>query len=353
MAEPQLPADELDDYLLGRLTPAARRQFEQRLAADAALRQRARELEEGMLALAMSAPQLKAPTAAWANIEAAIAPPPRNIFSFWKLNWLTGGLALAVCMAVGFFIHALSTSPTAGKKIISNNSSGNLAVSTPAGQASLPKAQTTNGAFGAASSKRKSPSTTPGTNETQLTQSSTPGDLQGGAVISALRLSGPSGTVAHGQARLSPKTQQAVLLAVARQMGWSAESTKGAGVPVDFVDLPDATAPVLALGALPGDAQTMLPDLAALPSDPANEVPIVAWGDKLFVTIDPAAFPTDAGPVVVWSLDNNGNQGIVGTVPLGSNPLVITISTANNVSPTTYFVTVGGTNLFGRYPPAD
>jgi hypothetical protein len=200
-----------------------------------------------MLALAMSAPQIKAPSAAWANIAAAVAPPPRNIFPFWKLNWLTGGLALAVCVAVGFLIHALSLPPMDGKKFSATNSGNNVTVSTA--QTRSAAGLLTNGAVAILRSQNNSPSTSHGANGTRMVPSETPADLRGGAVISALRLSGPAGTVAHGQARLSPKTQQAVLLAVARQMGWSAEPPPtGASVPVDFVDLPDpAAAPVLAL----------------------------------------------------------------------------------------------------------
>lgn len=356
MAEPHLPPAEVADYLLGRLTPAARRRFEARLADDAALRQSVRELEEGLVALALAAPQLKAPSAAWANIEAAIARPSRNFIRppFWKFNWLTGGLAFAVCLTFAFFIHALwfQTGRLENKSGAANSGGKTTVVLAlePGRAGTLPA---TDNFTSVAHTGGKPPTNSPVAGK-ELFSSTASAPNVGSST--ALRLSAPGGAVAHGRSRLSPKMQQAVLLAVARQIGWKAEtssaSASGANsdgeMQVDFVDLPDlAAAPVLALAGL----ADLPPDFAALRMDPINEVPMVAWGSDLFVTLDPATLPADAGPVSVWAMDGDGNQRLIGTVNLGTNPAVITIRDVNTSGWVTYFVTVGGTNIFGQYPP--
>ena len=356
MAEPQTPPDEVNDYLLGRLTPAARRRFEARLAGDAALRQSVRELAEGLVALALAAPPMKAPSAAWANIAAAVGRPAQknSPLAFWKFNWLTGGLAFAGCLAFAFLIHALWFQPGRPEtKSVTANSGGNTSVM-PATETALVSVESATNKFNtAAHTGKNSPTNSLGGAAELFAVSESVPKVESSA---ALRLTSLGGAVAHGRARLSPKMQRAVLLAVARQIGWQAETSpvvdaganSNGGAQVDFVDLTDASAsPSLALAGL----TDLPPNFSALKIDPANEVPIVAWGSDLLVTLDPATLPPDAGPVSVWALDGDGNQGLIGTVNLGSNPTVITIRGADTSGRVTYFVTVGGTNIFGQFPP--
>ena len=60
-------------YLLDRLSVDERRDFEARLAESAELRALLRELEEGSVALAMSAPRRRPPAQIWNRIERAVA----------------------------------------------------------------------------------------------------------------------------------------------------------------------------------------------------------------------------------------------------------------------------------------
>ncbi len=113
MIDSSLPEGEWDDYPLGQTSGSERRRFETRLATDPGLRTLARELEEGMLALALSAPQRPAPPQAWHNIQAAINP--RQNWNLWLflagLKWAARGRIAAACLTTVCILHFVSPQP--------------------------------------------------------------------------------------------------------------------------------------------------------------------------------------------------------------------------------------------------
>ena len=110
MIDSSLPEGEWEEYPLGEISGSERRRFETRLTTQPELRSLARELEEGMLALALSAPQRPAPPEAWRNIQAAINP--RWNWSLWLslagLKWVTHGRLAAASLTTVCILHFVS-----------------------------------------------------------------------------------------------------------------------------------------------------------------------------------------------------------------------------------------------------
>ena len=100
MADLPFSESEAEKYVLGQLAPAERREFAARLDQSPELRALVRELEEGLAALALSAPQHQAPRAAWPNIQAKIASQPGGNFlaSLAGFKWLLNGWMAATCI---------------------------------------------------------------------------------------------------------------------------------------------------------------------------------------------------------------------------------------------------------------
>ncbi|MEO6184754.1 MAG: hypothetical protein ABIP38_06975 [Steroidobacteraceae bacterium] len=67
-------------YALGILSQRARRRFEALLQQDLAVRRSAQRWDERLAGLAPPLPPVRPPDAAWAQIEARIAPAPRAGF---------------------------------------------------------------------------------------------------------------------------------------------------------------------------------------------------------------------------------------------------------------------------------
>jgi hypothetical protein len=356
MAEPISPFDEANDYLLGRLTPDARRNFEARLATDAELRRLVRDLEEGVLALALSAPQVPVPKDAWTNIAAAIAPvlPRENIFSFARLNWLTGGLAVAVFLAAVFGIQSLWLKSAGPEKNFIAQNSGPVE-SSPTNSSPAPENIPQLAVENLSVSNSESVATAPGKKlETASARVVNPLPAvanAASAVREPLRSASGDSSVRRA-ARLSAPMQRAVLVALARQLGLTNDTIAAAQnpPPVDFVDLPN-----VALNGSPTAALTPLEnfppvDLTTLSPNAGGDLPMFTADNNLVVTIDPATLPADAGPVTVWELDADGNQNLIGNFNLGANPTVVTITNADLSGALQYFVLIGGTNVLGRFP---
>jgi len=326
--------------LLGQLTPSARRRFEAQLAEDAALRQTVRELEEGLVTLASSVPPLRPPPAAWANIQASINRPRWKFFP-WpsvRLGWAGGALAFAACVSLGFFGHALwvsQTAPSSGKNSARIKSDLPAAIRTAANSAS------TNGSDGVRPSVN-SHSTAIASKAGATSERST-------SINDPEKLPANSNPAVRGRTRFTPQAQRAMLLAVARQMGRPELAVSQSGEKVDFVTLPYTSQKNLFTAeAAPLVESALAPALNNLSLDPADEIPIILVDRDPVVFIDPATLPADSGPVVVWGMGSDGNPWLIGSVPVGANPTVITIDGSYAAGATTYFVEVGGTNLLGR-----
>ncbi len=393
MAErPPHEADQVMDYLLGQLTPAARRQFEARLESDAALREYVRELEQGVLALGMTAPSRDVPPEAWARIEAAVARQVRREtwLPFLRPGWLTGGwavasLAVVALIAQWFWFHSsagIPPSPAANPVVASHlqikpaQPEETQVTPSPALTTSLPVETP---AESAQTAELRQKVARLEAQLARLSQSVTqPPPAAVAAPARGLQLLPPVG-VPRGTANLSPQLQQAVLLAVARKMGWTLNppaSDAGTGASQDnapAVDFVDLNAPTnAAAGALPtvtvsapistttdSFAFAAAPPVSSTPAETTanpvtsningygGSVPMLAWGNQIMAAIDPGTLPTNSGPVTVWQMDGYGNGQIIGTVALGSNPTVVNFSSDPSQS---YLVTMGGTNIIGQFP---
>jgi hypothetical protein len=364
MAESRIPLDEAADYLLGRLTPAAGRRFEARLTQDAELRRHLRELEEGVLALALSAPPLRPPREAWSNIQSAVAGERQSgsMFMFLPLRWLFSGWPVAGGLAVALCIHiALVHQGVPGQKSGAPSTAGRPAnAADQAATVALPARMDAAGRANANAAK-------PGAPVNALAAGMLATGQTGGIPLAGHETgwdkeaaSGPEGGVAGG-VRPPPRLKRAVLLAMARQMGLTdaqqaqvpALAAAQAQVPVDYVELPNpipAATPVfspLDALSLPGTA-TADPILQS--NDPNGAISMFASGNDLMVILDPAMLPANIGPVTIWVEDAEGIQTIVGTVNLGTNPMVITIQNADLSANYRYTVTASGGNILASFP---
>jgi anti-sigma-K factor RskA len=373
--EPQLPHEQAEHYLFGRLTPAERQAFEARLEQSAELRALVRELEAGLVALALSAPARVAPADAWQNIQTAVARQQRWQQPLVWARWLTNGWAVATCLIVAFSLHLFWVRRIAPVATIAGNEPMVQPVPEPNTLPSVFAQIETNASILIGQNLLPTP---PTTNELQMKIAQLESQL---ATLKQAAVPPPTNApkglqlvpqptrVANHRTRLSPRMQQTLLLAVAHQLGWgnsselpSANSTghetsllaDGTGTPnVDFVDLP-----------APGESSTPPALIAAnslldhVPADPGIEgdptvggVPMLAWEKNILALIDPSTLTSVNGPLTVWSVDGDGNQLIVGTVAVSGNPTVVTLPDANIAGGQQYFITVGPSNMIiGQFP---
>ncbi len=345
------PHDEANDYLLGRLTPAARYEFEKQLAEDVALRQLVRELEEGLVALALTAPQLEVPVAAWANIQSAIARPSWRIYwqqlfqnqSFTQRLTLVGGVAAVMLLGAIWFYSLTMADP-------SNlaNANNNFAVNHQA-------------------------NTSPKAHELGLVINALPGkneSLENPKPQLMLNVSKPTVAVAHSpkndlqliapdvgnvpsNSRLSPQMQAAMLMAAAKQMGWTRNNLPTTGeIPVEVVDVANAsdTAGTTMLAAGITDSGSLPFDEFALTDAGDLGVPIMALDSNLYAAIDPATLPPNSGSILIWEVGVQGGK-IIGTVNVGDSPMIIDLLNANTFGHQNYYYfTLGLTNVIGQFP---
>ena len=100
-------------YVLELLAPAERRDFEQALAGDAALRQLVRELQGNLDALVLAEPARSAPVQVWGRIAAEVKAAEAPVLGFpaWARAWGPRWLAAAACLALGALLHGWVTAP--------------------------------------------------------------------------------------------------------------------------------------------------------------------------------------------------------------------------------------------------
>jgi anti-sigma-K factor RskA len=90
-------------YALGTLSPRARRRFESLLQHDIAARRSWQQWDERLAGLAPEPPPVRPPDAAWALIEARIAPAPRS-------GWISPRRwALLAALLLAFAVLAVLT----------------------------------------------------------------------------------------------------------------------------------------------------------------------------------------------------------------------------------------------------
>ena len=370
MADSPMPMDELEDYLFGRLTPAACHRFEARLTQDAALQRHVRELEEGALALAMAAPQLRPPREAWTKIQAGIACErqhgfPLPVFQVHRLlrGWsLAGGLAVAVfiyiaAVHVGTLGQHVARAGTSGKQ---TNKSETIAFSEGTQFAGHENSN-------AIKSVATANNAAAGTVASVQTEKYTHAEGQVSPEIDATTVRETKNTNAIRQSARTQYTRlrQAVMQAMTHSMeptNSQAQSLAGAlaQIQVDYVEFPNpigvaVTGPgVTATGTTPFSFGTGLDWSVLSPGTPSpgSDAAVSAFpsDNDLVVTIDPAMLPANIGSVTIWVEDVGGSPIVVGTVNPGSNPMIIDVQNAGLGSGYLYTVTAGGTNILGHFP---
>ncbi|MDR3458241.1 MAG: hypothetical protein P4N60_12400 [Verrucomicrobiae bacterium] len=382
MADDDWSHDQVEKYVFGQLNPAERRQFEACLAQSAELRTLVRELEEGLVALAASAPHQSAPRAAWQNIESAVARETR--WSSWRSlagwKWIANGWAVAGCLAALVVLQVVFPRPPAPATVSLTRETGtHFARPFPPvlGMAPVPApvhsnnpdlaAQNTLAAIKQTSELRQRITRL----EAQLAKMPQPPPVE----PAGLKLVPPNADARFAHLKLSPLMQQALLLTVARQLGWSQKtasapaantSTQPAEPQVTFVDLAASTTDTAAQSPLTAslfaaqDGSGTAADSAANSNpDPGTgnntdgSISMLQWDQNILAMIDPSTLSAGVSPLTVWAIDANGNPTVIGTVNLGSNPTVITISGANISAGQQYIITSGAaTNIIAQYPPA-
>lgn len=359
MTDNPMLLDDMEDYVLGQLTPAACRRFEARLKQDATLRRHIRELEEGALALAMSAPQFRPPPEVWTRIQATVAQKQHYGF-LWpglQLQWLRRGWLVAGGLAVAFFIHLAAVHVSApvrnpvtpGKT--GNQMDGTAVVALPEGTqfAGLGNSNVVN----SVAATKGVPASASASGQTG---NYSPVENRAWSEEAAATLRDAENSRAWHP---SPRLQRALLMTRAHQMGLTnssglqAQTDVPAQVQVEYMEMPNpmefaALEPAtLVLGS--GFASSTAEPTVSLP-DPSETIFMFASGNNLVVAIDPAMLPANSGPVTIWVEDADGNQAVVGTVNPSVNPIVINILNADLGLNYLYMVTTGGTNVLGHFP---
>lgn len=100
-------------YVLELLPADTHREFDERLAADPALRELVRDLQGNLDALVFSDPPRPAPLSVWGRIAAEVKQPEAKVLVFpsWAVTWATRALAAAACVAFGALLHAWRIKP--------------------------------------------------------------------------------------------------------------------------------------------------------------------------------------------------------------------------------------------------
>ncbi len=381
MPDSHLPEDEAARYVMGGFTAAERAEFETRLAQSAELRALVRELEEGTVALAMAAPRKSPPSQVWKNIEQAVAKETKRQkftalwFGWWRNGWAVAVLCLMAWLCVTIFSHITYNYHLATTTDSATNSQPQTTVSDP-----LPVATSTTVTPPQIQTAVANQLLQEKTREAEalrwqvvelsnqmahLSQSVTQQQalLAESNRIKFFQMTSEADGGATAAKPLSPALQQAMFMAMAKQLGWLPPNTiaadpasKAPGLTasnqlnVDFVDLrPKTNAPSGASQLQNAEPQTQL---AAIDTPAATEtttsVAAFTSGDDLVVAVDTNLAPTGtqltfytgtAGQLYQW----------LGSATLQENPMVVTLSAASaGGMPLTMFssTSFGTTNVF-------
>jgi hypothetical protein len=338
--------DEAAPYVLGTLTPAERRAFEEHLAQSPQLRALVRELEEGAVALSLAALQRKAPPQGWAGIEKAIAREtkrPPAIPVFWFTGWQAGWAAAVVCLT-GWLLTCVLWTSQPGRKNAPPSMAAEVQTPAPAVRPSPATnlGETTPAAANAAEALQSSLQAK--TREAVALRQQV-AELQSRVVVLRQTLTQAQALLSEpnrlkfmqllpaaggGQsaiATLSPALQRAMFLALGRELGWlppAGDASDGDGsAPVDYVDLRPGAGTETNPGLTPPETSALnsqTPDSAALTNASAAAIPAFMSGTNMIVALDSTFAP--AGSQVTFS---TGSDSPLGTAIMGTNALVVTI----------------------------
>jgi len=387
------PEDEATLYVLGELSDSERREFEARLRQSPELRSLVRELEEGAVALSMASTRRRPPAEVWMRIEQEVAGRTRRkvfIPASWTGWWRNGWAAAAVCLAGLLYVllaHRPGSSDAFSSQVAPAISSQSRTSPAPIPQDGArnmapPGNAESNAALQLLQSRLQENTALRWqiaelTNQmTHLSQAFTQqqGLLSESSRLKFFQLGSPSGS--NGTtAPVSPALQRALVLAMARELGWAPTSSEAGGkegtrewptnaasssatnhASVDFVDLRQSSNSLPAFTGQPQTelAQTGEQEPSPVASASTNVVPGFVSGTNAVLAFDSSVVPTGSSLSFLTATSSGQFQSLGATV-LGRNPLVVTIPLG---SPTWAGgnITViagtpnGSTNVLGQFP---
>jgi hypothetical protein len=377
MPEPMTNADDAAAYVLGTLGARERRRFEARLKKSNELRTMVRSLEMGSIGVAMAAPRREPPVRIWDGIQAAVIHECEKHDRTRKRIWLRSAVGIAACAVVGWFAFTFwnhrASSVDAGLIVDSRAGTVGTAAKTP--EPVIASSRKPN-AKPVAEPRRETRSPEPvesaalrerlGDLENQvahLAQTVTQQQASAAADFNQLTFLNvlPEGSDGHVQIGApSPELRRALLLGVARQLGWQPTtpppvfppqsptppstpppSTQFADAnppapqpnspaaqnepPVDFVDLPPVETPSPESQTASVDTQTSPPAETSAESSSSNSIPAFVSGTNLVFAIDSSVVPVGTETVSFYSGNAGGQSVFRGTLALTPRATVVTM----------------------------
>jgi hypothetical protein len=371
MPEPMTNADDAASYVLGTLGARERRRFEARLKKSPELRTMVRSLEMGSIGLAMAAPRHEPPVRIWDGIQAAVIHECEKHDRTRKRIWLRSAVGIAACAVVGWFAFMFWShhASTVDAGLIADNRAGTA----------ITAAQTLEPVI----ANSQKPNSRPITEPPRQTRPPEPvesaalrerlGDLENQVAHLAQTVTQQQATAADfnqltflnvlpedsdGTAHIqigapSPELRRALLLGVARQLGWQATSPPPAAPPqspappstsppptqfadadppatqneptVEFVDLPPAETPSPESQTASVDTQTSPPAGTSSENSSSNSIPAFVSGTNLVFAIDSSVVPVGTETVSFYSGNAGGSVVFRGTVTLTPRATVVTM----------------------------
>ncbi len=389
MPELHLLEDDATLYVLGRLTEAERGEFEVRLAESAELRTLVRALEEGAVAAAMASPRRRVPKQVWEGIEEAVTEDarPRVLdFARW-FGWLRNGWAVAAACLVGWLLYAVWPERAGSPGVAPAPLASEVNVQTDGTLMDSARTETVRAVQSAAAAERRSlqidllaarresgalrmQNAELAKQVTHLSQvmAQQQALLAESSRLKFFQLSPPdaAGVVATN-AKPSPELQRALLLAMARELGWlqspgsfqsgSTQTNQGA---VDFVDLRPETNALSAPVNLQSGVETEptgTPD-PLLASGSGNAIPGFISNTNVVLAFEPSASTPPGSELNFWTQDSAKGFQLLGSTMVAGNPLVVTFSMGvpNSVG-MNFTLTPGNApgsfNVIGQTPPTN
>lgn len=306
--------DEAARYVLGEMDTAERRGFESQLERSAELRALVRELEAGMTAAALACPSHRPPPELWQCIERAVAEDARAetvVALEPRTRWLPYAWAAAACVMGGLLLSVWLTrnssdwKPTQAEVQPPSSGSQREDVQTYGTLVSHPAPPSSQNTTNSTSGKRPARSSEPASRPIRF-------------------FSGAAASNAVSSPPLPAELQQALFVAVSRDLGGASEREP---VAVDGVNVVDLRPPE----AVPLTPPAMVTATGALVGGIA--------GDTLYLVFSSNTVPRGQ-ELQFWVDTPEDGEQLLGTASLDEDPLVIMIPTSG---PTSVMGQGGGT----------
>jgi hypothetical protein len=322
--------DEAARYVLGEMDAAEQRAFESQLTRSAELRTQVRELEEGIEAATLACPPHQPPSELWQRIERAVTEESRDVVVVApepRTHWLPYAWAAAACLVGGLLLGAWLMHSLSGR----TPSQAEVKAPMAGAQKEGVQVSTTHGTV-----VLNSAESGPQRNTTNQTSGARPAHSIDSASHPIRFFSGATASNAAFSSPPSPDLQQALFVAMSRDLGWSSGREPAADGGVDVVDLrPPEPAPVspppmvMATGSLVGFVS----------------------GDTLYLAFGSNTVPR-AREIQFWAGAPEDGEQLLGTATLGENPLVMMIPTSfggpNGMLTIIGVSATGISNVFGQ-----